>query len=231
MAGAGIGMADPILIASVLNADHGQLSAVCAEIEQAGLDGIQWDVMDGRFVPNLTMGAATIAACRDATSLPFEAHLMIEEPEHSIEQYAEAGCEYIIVHAEACRHLHRVLGAISELDVKAGVALNPASPLEAVAHVMDLVDLLLLMTVNPGFGGQSYIASMEPKIGDARRTIARLARDVSLEVDGGISPATISRAAASGADRFVIGSALFEDKHGMKEAVDSMRKAGTRHAS
>lgn len=211
------------LVASVLNADLGRLADACTETEGAGLDGIQWDVMDGRFVPNLTMGAATIAACRAATSLPFEAHLMIEEPERSLEQYAEAGCEHIIVHAEATRHLHRTLDAIKRLDVKSGVALNPATPLTAVASVMDLVDLLLVMTVNPGFGGQAYIGSMEPKIGAGRKLIDVEERDVPLEVDGGISATTIADAAAAGADRFVVGSALFAHEHGMKEAVQQLR--------
>lgn len=217
------------LIASVLNADLDRLSDVCGAMEQAGLDGIQWDVMDGRFVPNLTMGPATIAACRKATSLPFEAHLMIEEPERSIEQYADAGCEYIIVHAEACRHLHRVLDAIRSLNVGTGVALNPATPLEAIAHVMDLVDVLLLMTVNPGFGGQAYIDSMESKISAARDLITRTGV-AHLEVDGGISPATIARAASAGADWFVIGSALFKHAGGMQGAVRQMRAEATRSA-
>lgn len=221
------GARTPKLIASVLNADLDRLSEVCREIDQAGLDGIQWDVMDGRFVPNLTMGPATIAACRQATSLPFEAHLMIEEPERSIEQYAAAGCEYIIVHVEACRHLHRVLEAITSLEVRAGVALNPATPLEAVAHVMDLVDVLLVMTVNPGFGGQSYIASMVTKIGAARGLISRTS-EAHLEVDGGISPSTIAGAASAGADWFVIGSALYKHEGGMEGAVNHMRAEAIR---
>ncbi len=221
----------PKLIASVLNADLDRLSEVCAEMEQPGLDGIQWDVMDGRFVPNLTVGPATIAACREATALPFEAHLMIEEPERSIEQYAAAGCEYIIVHVEACRHLHRVLDAIRSLDVRVGIALNPATPLEAIAHVTDLVDVLLVMTVNPGFGGQSYIESMESKIRAARDLISRWPHEANLEVDGGISPSTIAGAATAGADWFVIGSALFKHEGGMKGAVDHMRAEVDRSSS
>ncbi|MBA3630141.1 MAG: ribulose-phosphate 3-epimerase [Actinobacteria bacterium] len=218
-----LGTGAPKLIASVLNADLDRLSEVCGEMEKAGLDGIQWDVMDGRFVPNLTMGPATIAACRKATSLPFEAHLMIEEPEKSIEQYAAAGCEYIIVHVEACRHLHRVLDAIVSLDVRVGVALNPATPLEAIAHVTNLIDVLLVMTVNPGFGGQSYIESMEFKIKAARDLMSRWPDEAYLEVDGGISPSTIAGAASAGADWFVIGSALFKHEGGMKGAVNHLR--------
>ncbi|MDQ3783910.1 MAG: ribulose-phosphate 3-epimerase [Actinomycetota bacterium] len=217
----------PKLIASVLNADLDRLSEVCGEMERAGLDGIQWDVMDGRFVPNLTMGPATIEACRKATSLPFEAHLMIEEPERSIQEYAAGGCEYIIVHVEACRHLHRVLDDIKSLNVGAGVALNPATSLETIAHVMDLVDVLLIMTVNPGFGGQSYIDAMGPKIGAARDLISRGPREVHLEVDGGITPSTIGGAASAGADWFVIGSALFKHEGGMEGAVNHMREEAT----
>ncbi len=225
-----LGTGAPKLIASVLNADLDRLSEVCGEMEQAGLDGIQWDVMDGRFVPNLTMGPATIAACRKATSLPFEAHLMIDEPERSIEQYAAAGCEYIIVHVEACRHLHRVLDAIRSLDVGVGVALNPATPLETIAHVTDLIDVLLVMTVNPGFGGQSYINAMEAKISAARALISRWPGEAHLEVDGGISPSTIAGPASAGADWFVIGSALFKHEGGMEGAVNHMRAEATRGA-
>jgi len=216
-------MSGPKLIASVLNADLGRLAEVCEEMEEAGLDGIQWDVMDGKFVPNLTMGPVTIAAGRKVTSLTFEAHLMIEEPERSIEQYADAGCEYVIVHAEASRHLHRTLDAIKGLGVKTGVALNPATSLEAITNVIDLVDLLLVMTVNPGFGGQAYIETMKPKLAAAQNLIASQGRDIPLEVDGGIAPSTIRDAASAGADRFVIGSALFKGNGGMANVVDRMR--------
>ena len=218
----------PKLIGSVLNADLGRLAEVCTAMEQSGIDGIQWDVMDGRFVPNLTIGPATISACRKVTSLPFEAHLMIEEPERSIEEYAAAGCEYIIVHVETCRHLHRVLDAIRSLGVKVGVALNPATPLESIAHVSDFIDVLLIMTVNPGFGGQSYIDSMTTKIRAARELMTSWTHDSHLEVDGGISPSTIAGPASAGADWFVIGSALFEHEDGMEEAVAQMRAKATR---
>src|SRR6187397_1481976 len=140
-------------------------------LEKAGVDRIQWDVMDGRFVPNLTFGPDVIAACRPHATIPFEAHLMVEEPDELAERYVEAGCELLIVHAEACRHLHRTLARIAELGARAAVALNPATPVSAVAHVLDLVDLVLVMTVNPGFGGQAYIATMEPKIREVRAMI------------------------------------------------------------
>lgn len=200
---------EPTIAASVLNADLGALRDVCIGLESAGADVIQWDVMDGHFVPNLTMGPSVISACRPATTLTFEAHLMIDDPDPWLTHYIEAGCSYVIVHAEAALHLHRTLSTIRASGGKAGVALNPATPLSAVAHVMDLIDLLLIMTVEPGFGGQSYIATMEPKIAEARRMIEQAGGVAVLEVDGGIGPATIGRAHAAGADRFVVGSALF----------------------
>jgi len=197
------------LVASVLNADLARLGEVCAGLERAGLQAIQWDVMDGHFVPNLTVGAGVIGACRSATDLPFEAHLMIDAPEPYLSEYVEAGCETIIVHAEACTHLHRTLDMIHEAGAKAGIALNPSTSLDACLHVIDILDLLLVMTVNPGFGGQRYIETMAPKIAAGRELIGRSGRDIALEVDGGISPDTIARPAAAGADRFVVGSALY----------------------
>ena len=198
------------LVASVLNADLARLGEVCTTLEGAGLHAIQWDVMDGHFVPNLTVGAGVIAACRAATGLPFEAHLMISAPERYVSEYVDAGCETIIVHAETCTHLHRTLEGIHDLGAKAGLALNPSTSLDACVHVIDLLDLLLVMTVNPGFGGQSYIEAMDSKIAAARDLIGGCGREVALEVDGGISPATIARPAAAGADRFVVGSALYK---------------------
>ncbi len=151
---------------SVLPVDFAHFGDACVALEKAGVDRIQFDVMDGRFVPNLTFGPDVIASVRPLLSVPFEAHLMVEEPDRLAHLYVEAGCERLIVHAEACLHLHRVLGAIAELGATAAVALNPATPVGHVAHVLDLVDMVLIMTVNPGFGGQRYIASMEPKIAE-----------------------------------------------------------------
>jgi ribulose-phosphate 3-epimerase len=217
-------MPRPKLIASVLSADQSRLAGVCAEVDKAGLDGIQWDVMDGHFVPNLTVGPDVIAACRSATGIPFEVHLMIEQPERWLRHYVEAGCEIVIVHAEACKHLHKTLEEISSLGARPGVALNPATPVEHVVHVLDLTNLVLVMTVNPGFGGQSYIASMEPKIAATRKLIEQSGRDIWLEVDGGIAPATVGRASSAGADRFVIGSALFR-KGGPRETTRALKSA------
>jgi ribulose-phosphate 3-epimerase len=222
----------PIEIApSVLPADFARLGEEVAALEAAGVDRIQWDVMDGRFVPNLTFGPDVIAACRPHASVPFEAHLMVEEPDDLAPRYVEAGCEMLIVHAEACRHLHRSLGRIRELGARPAVALNPSTPLSAVEHVLDLVDLVLVMTVNPGFGGQAYIATMEPKIAALRRLLLEGGHDVDIEVDGGIGPSTIQGAAASGANVLVAGSALYRDADGLAHAVTELRDLAeaTRH--
>jgi ribulose-phosphate 3-epimerase len=214
----------PIEIApSVLPADFARLGEEVAALEKAGVDRIQWDVMDGRFVPNLTFGPDVIAACRSHASVLFEAHLMVEEPDELAPRYVDAGCELLIVHAEACRHLHRTLGRITELGARAAVALNPATPVSEVEHVLDLVDLVLVMTVNPGFGGQAYIATMEPKVAALRRLVLEGGHDVDIEVDGGIGPSTIQGAAAAGANVLVAGSALYRDAAGLAHAVTELR--------
>lgn len=215
----------PKLVASVLPADFAELGRDVTAIERAGVDRIQWDVMDGRFVPNLTFGPDVIAACRDRVTMGFEAHLMVEDPDPMLPRWiVEAGCEIVIVHAEACRHLHRTLSSIRDLGARAGVALNPATPLSAVVDVLDLTDLLLVMTVNPGFGGQRYLASMESKIAAARAEIDDRGMDIELEVDGGIGPNTIAAAAAAGADVFCAGSALFAGPD-MSDTADALRAA------
>jgi ribulose-phosphate 3-epimerase len=208
---------------SVLPADFSRLGDEVAMLEAAGVDRIQWDVMDGRFVPNLTFGPDVIKACRAHASVPFEAHLMVEEPDDLAARYVEAGCDLLIVHAEATRHLHRTLGHLRDLGAKAGVALNPATPPSAVEHVLDLVDLVLVMTVNPGFGGQDYIATMEPKIAAVRQMVLEAGLDVDVEVDGGIGPATIAAATAAGANVLVAGSALYRDPEGLAHAVSELR--------
>lgn len=215
----------PLLVASVLPADFADLGRQVQEIEKAGVDRIQWDVMDGRFVPNITFGPDVIASCRDRVDIGFEAHLMVEDPDPMLPRWVEAGCGIVIVHAEATRHLHRTLGRIRELDALAGVALNPATPLSAVEHVLDLVDLLLVMTVNPGFGGQAYLAGMEPKIAAARAEIDRRGHAIELEVDGGIGAATIGAAAGAGARVFCAGSALFAGPGTMAERALALRAA------
>lgn len=222
----------PILIAaSVLTADYSRLGEECAALEEAGADRIQWDVMDGRFVPNLTFGPDVIASVRDKVSLGFEAHLMVEQPEELAHRYAEAGCELLIVHAEACKHLHRTLDAIRSMGVAAGVALNPATPAEAAANVLDLCDLVLVMTVNPGFGGQKYLASMEPKISRVKDMAAASGNSLDIEVDGGIGPETVAGASKAGANVLVAGSSLYrnggscDDVPKLAEAVSAIRSA------
>jgi ribulose-phosphate 3-epimerase len=219
-------MSRPIQIApSVLPADFSKLGEEVAALEAAGVDLIQWDVMDGQFVPNLTFGPDVIASARRHTSVPFEAHLMVYTPDVMAQQYIDAGCSRLIVHAEACTHLHRTLGNINDLGANAAVALNPSTPASAIAHVLDLVDLVLVMTVNPGFGGQAYIATMEPKIAEIRAMIdaAGLADTVDLEVDGGIGPSTIAGAASAGANVLIAGSALYKDPEGLEHAVTDLR--------
>ena len=216
----------PIEIApSVLPADWARLGEEVVALEAAGVDRIQWDVMDGQFVPNLTVGPDVIAAARRHCSVPFEAHLMTYTPEVLFERYLAAGCERLIVHAEAVPHLHRSLGEIRRLGARAAVALNPATPATAVAHVLDLIDMVLVMTVNPGFGGQDYLASMEPKVREVSAMIERAGVDVAVEVDGGIGVATAAGAAAAGATVLVAGSALYRDPLGLAHAVAEVRAA------
>ena len=211
------------IVPSVLPADFARFGEACVDLEKAGVDRLQFDVMDGRFVPNLTFGADIIASLRSWVELPFEAHLMIEEPDLLAPQFVKAGCELVIIHAEATRHLHRSLGVIRDAGGKAAVAINPGTPVEAVASVLDLVDLVLVMTVNPGFGGQAYLGSMEPKIARMRQLIDATGRTIDLEVDGGIGPATIAGASAAGADVFIAGTALFRDPLGLEHAVSDLR--------
>ena len=223
-------MALPVqIVPSVLPADFARLGEAVQALEQAGVDLVQWDVMDGQFVPNLTFGPDVIASTRHLVSLPFEAHLMVLTPDVMAERYVAAGCSRLIVHAEACEHLHRTLGHIAELGAGAGVALSPATPVSAIVHVLDLVELVLVMTVNPGFGGQAYLATMEPKIAEVRALLDANGNGerVRIEVDGGISTATIATAAAAGADTFVAGSALFGDPAGLGAAVGELRELAT----
>jgi ribulose-phosphate 3-epimerase len=211
------------IVPSVLPADFSRLGEECLALEKAGVDRIQWDVMDGQFVPNLTFGPDVIASVRDLVNVPFEAHLMVNTPELMLDRYVEAGCEMLIVHVESTTHLHRTLAAVADLGAQAGVALNPATPVDTVAHVLDLVEMVLVMTVNPGFGGQAYLATMEPKITALRALIDESGHEVDIEVDGGIGPLTIAGAAAAGANVLVAGSSLFADPQGLGHAVSDLR--------
>ena len=219
-------MALPIqIVPSVLPCDFARLGAEIEALDAAGVDHFQWDVMDGQFVPNLTFGPDVIAAARKHTTKPFEAHLMVLTPDVLAARYVEAGCSRLIVHVEACPHLHRTLGNIASMGANAAVALNPHTPVSEVEHVLDLVDMVLVMTVNPGFGGQSYIASMEPKIAELRALIERrgLTDRVNIEVDGGIGPNTIEGAVAAGANVLIAGTALFRYSEGLEFAVSDLR--------
>jgi len=218
-------MARPIeIVPSVLPADFSRLGEECQRLEKAGVDRIQWDVMDGQFVPNLTFGPDVIGSVRDRVNVPFEAHLMVRTPELMLKPYVDAGCGVLIVHAESTTHLHRTLGAVAELGAEPAVALNPATPVEAVAHVLDLVSMVLVMTVNPGFGGQQYLASMEPKVAAVRSLLdERGLTEVDVEVDGGIGPSTVAGAVAAGANVLISGSSLFKDPDGLEHAVADLR--------
>ena len=217
-------MTRPIAIApSVLPADFSRLGDECIALEKAGVDRILWDVMDGNFVTNLTFGPDVIKSIRPHVSVPFEAHLMVEHPDDMLERYVEAGCEIVIVHEEACPHLHRTLSHTRDAGASPAVALNPHTPLTAIEHILDLVDLVLVMTVNPGFGGQAYIASMEPKVAALRALREARGLDFDIEVDGGIGPSTVTGAVGAGANVLVAGSALFRDPEGLEHAVHDLR--------
>jgi ribulose-phosphate 3-epimerase len=213
----------PQIVASVLGADYARFGQEVADLEAAGMDLVQWDIMDGHFVPNMTFGADVVAACRPFASIPFEAHLMVADPDAWLEPFATAGCEMILVHVEACPHLHRTLTRLRGLGVKAGVALNPATGLDAIRHVLDQVDVILVMTVNPGFGGQAYISTMEPKIAEARDLVVRSGLEIAIEVDGGISTRTAAGAVTAGAELLVAGSAVLAHPQGKKAAVAELR--------
>ncbi len=194
---------------SILSADFAKLGEEIHAITEAGADLIHVDVMDGHFVPNLTIGPLVVKAIRPYTTLPFDVHLMIEPADPFIAAFADAGADIITVHAEAGAHLHRSLQTIKALGKKCGVSLVPSSPVSLIEYVMDIVDLVLVMTVNPGFGGQSFIVSQLPKIQALRSMINRSGRAIDLEVDGGVNPATAKQVVAAGADMLVAGSAVF----------------------
>ena len=215
-------MSRPIAVApSVLPVDFSRLGDECIALEKAGVDLIHWDVMDGVFVPNLTFGPDVIASTRHLVDLEFEAHLMVVDPDRLVDRYVDAGCSTVLVHAEACNHLHRTLSHIADLGATPGVALNPHTPAEVIRHVRDLLGVVLVMTVNPGFGGQSYIGAMEPKVAEVATMLDGY--DCALEVDGGIGPSTVADVVAAGADRLVSGSALFGDPEGLEHAVADLR--------
>ncbi|KRG13516.1 ribulose-phosphate 3-epimerase [Lederbergia galactosidilytica] len=194
---------------SILSADFTKLGEEVKEVEAAGADYIHIDVMDGHFVPNITMGPLVVSAVKKVTKLPLDVHLMIEHPEQYIHEFAQAGADIITVHVEADRHIHRTLQEIKKLGVKSGVVLNPATPATMIENILEEIDMVLLMTVNPGFGGQTFINAVLPKIGEVQRMIQAKNLDVDIEVDGGIDTQTAKICKEAGANVFVAGSAIF----------------------
>lgn len=213
-----------IIAPSILSADFSRLGEEIIAVEKAGADWIHIDVMDGHFVPNLTIGPGVVTSLRKTTKLPFDVHLMISDPDRYIDAFAAAGSDYITVHVEAATHLHRTITYIKDKGKKAGVSLNPATPLTQIEPVLADLDLLLIMTVNPGFGGQKFIPSMIPKIQAARKLIDAHAPHVLLEVDGGITTGNIGAVAAAGAKAFVAGAAVF-GSHDYGKTITTLKNA------
>jgi len=198
-----------LIAPSILSADFARLGEEIRAVEAAGADWIHVDVMDGHFVPNITIGPLVVEAARRSTRLPLDVHLMIAHPERYVADFAKAGADYIAVQAEACLHLDRTIQLIRQCGAKPGVVLNPATPLSSLEWVLDQLDLVLIMSVNPGFGGQSFIPAALPKIRALREMLTRSGSRALIEVDGGVNPQTLADVAAAGADVFVAGSAIF----------------------
>jgi len=218
-------MSQPVLLsASILSADFARLGGAIREAESAGVDWIHVDVMDGQFVPNITMGPVIVQACQRSTGLPLDVHLMIHEPIRFLPAFEKAGADTITVHVEACTHLHRTLQAIRDLGCSAGVALNPATPVEAVGDVLDLVDLVLVMSVNPGFAGQSFLPSSLPRIRRVRQMLDEAGSQAHLQVDGGLTAETAPAAAEAGARVLAAASAIFMHPDGVAAGVRALRQ-------
>ncbi|NIP26404.1 MAG: ribulose-phosphate 3-epimerase [Phycisphaerae bacterium] len=213
------------LAPSILSADFARLGEQVEEAETAGVDWIHVDVMDGHFVPNITIGPLIVRALRSVTRLPLDVHLMIEQPERYLVNFEEAGANSLTVHVETCPHLHRTIQQIKSLNLKAGVALNPATPLSTLEEILPEVDLVLVMSVNPGFGGQSYIPSSTAKIARLRAMLDEMESEAALEVDGGIDMRTIPEVVAAGATVLVAGSAIFNTQASVAENIRRLRQA------
>ncbi|MBU0464191.1 MAG: ribulose-phosphate 3-epimerase [Proteobacteria bacterium] len=212
-----------IIAPSILSADFTRLGEELISVEQAGADWIHIDVMDGQFVPNITYGPIIVEACKRATNLVLDVHLMIETPDLIIPEFAKAGANYISIHQEACPHLHRSLQLIKSFGVKAGVALNPATPLSSIEWVIDQLDFVLIMSVNPGFGGQKFIESSIDKIKALSKLLKEKNSNAIIQVDGGINNSTIKAVSIAGATSFVAGSAIFNTAN-YKETISSLRQ-------
>jgi ribulose-phosphate 3-epimerase len=213
------------LASSILSANFARLGEQVQEADAAGADYIHVDVMDGHLVPNITVGPLVVAAIRPVTRLPLDVHLMIESPEKFVAEFASAGADIITVHQEACVHLHRVVQQIKELGKRAGVSINPATPVGTLEEILPFVDLVLVMTVNPGFGGQSFIETMLQKIAAMRRMIDARGLNVELEVDGGINTETAPRVVQAGARVLVAGNAVFKSGVSVAEAIKRLRES------
>lgn len=210
---------------SILAADFSKLGQEVKDVENAGADWIHIDVMDGHFVPNITMGPIVVDALRPLTKLPLDVHLMIENADQYIEAFAKAGADIITVHVEACPHLHRTLQLIRSFGVKPGVVLNPHTPIETIQHVLEDIDVVLFMTVNPGFGGQKFIHSVVPKVAALKKIIDEKGLDIEIEIDGGINAETIIPCAEVGATVFVAGSAIYNQED-RAAALTRIKRAG-----
>ena len=215
-----------LIAPSILSADADRLGEEIAAVEEAGADWIHVDVMDGRFVPNITMGPAIVGSLRKTTKLPFDVHLMIKNPDAFVQSFADAGADYITVHVEAVSHLHRSIELIKKTGKKAGVSLNPATPLNLVEEILPEIDLLLIMSVNPGFGGQQFIKSSLLKIKRAHEMIERLTGKTLLEVDGGVNLQNIASIAQAGADVLVAGAAIFGTRY-YKKTIIALKDAAS----
>lgn len=215
----------PRISPSLLAADFSRLAEEVRAVEAAGADWLHLDIMDGHFVPNISFGPGLIKALRPHTTMPFDVHLMIAPAEPYLEAFAQAGADIISVHPEAGPHLHRSLQTIRGLGRKSGVVLNPATPVSAIENVMDLVDLIMVMTVNPGFGGQSFIMSQLPKIAALRRMIDATGREIALEIDGGVTAATAPHCLEAGADTLVAGTAVFGARD-YRAAIAALKQGG-----
>ena len=211
------------LAPSILSADFARLLEDVKKVEKAGCEYLHIDVMDGHFVPNITLGHAIVKSLRRDVNMVFDTHLMIENPDDYIKDFVDAGSDLIVVHAEACRHLHRTIQNIKSYNVKVGVALNPATSIESIKHIIEDVDMVLIMTVNPGFGGQSFIESMLEKIKELKQLIDDKNLNVDIQVDGGIKPDNIHKVVEAGANIIVAGSAIFNSEN-IEETVSLMRK-------
>ena len=214
-----------IVSPSILSADFARLGEDVTAVQDAGADWIHVDVMDGHFVPNITIGPMIVEAVKKVSHVPLDVHLMISDPDFYLDAFCDAGADILHVHPEATHHLHRTLTRIRERGIKAGAALNPSTGLEAIKHVLSELDVVMIMTVNPGFGGQKYIPTMLSKIRDLRRMIDESGRDILIEIDGGVSSTTAPELCDAGADVFVAGSAVFGNPP-YKEVIDKLRNCG-----